>query len=177
MVTTAPPVISNITTPVTRETLTVANLTMLQCLCSSSQVAAELSVLYQTTVLVVSCATNTSTTECTNYVCPCTGNRRRLLQIDVTKYTLVYKRVLNQVKTSEITRAIQTVIPTAAVTATKSEQLGVTTLDWKSVTAPDITGGVVAGVFVVIVGISVFLWKRVKPPPPGKVIQETIKGR
>jgi uncharacterized membrane protein len=68
------------------------------------------------------------------------------------------------------------VIPTAAVTATQSEQLGVTTLDWKSVTAPDMTGGVVAGVFVVIVGISVFLWKRrsTPKPPPEKVIQQTI---
>ena len=106
MTATTSPVIHNMTTPVTRETLTVAYLTMSQCLCSSSQVAAELSVLYQTTVLVVSCATDTATTECTNYVCPCTGSRRRLLQIDVTKYTLVYKRVLDQVKPAAKTQTV-----------------------------------------------------------------------
>ena len=176
------PTAEPLTIPVTRETLTVANLTISQCLCSSAQVAAQLSVLYQTTVLVVSCATDTSTTECTNYVCPCTGSRRRLLQIDVTKYTLVYKRVLDQVKPAAITKAIQTVIPTAAVTATQSEQLGATTLDWESVMTPDMTGGAVAG-FLVLVAIAVIgtmVWKRVtapKPPPPGKVIRETIKRR
>ena len=94
----------------------------------------------------------------------------------------MYKRVLYQVKTSEITKAIQTVIPTAAVTAMQSEKLGATTLDWNSVMTPDITGWAVAGVLVLvtIAIIGTMVWKRVtapKPPKPDRVIQETIKGR
>ena len=154
-------------TPVTRETLTVANLTISQCLCSSSQVAAQLSVLYQTTVLVVSCATDASTVECTNYVCPCTGNRRRLLQLDVTKYIVAFKRSVEKpaIASSAITKAIQTVIPTAVVTETASEILSTTTLTWTSVTSTrgDPTGPIAVGFFFVLAVCAGYAWSRTRP--------------
>jgi len=141
-------------------------------------VAAELSILYQTKVYVVACATDTSTVECTDFVCPC--SLRRLLQVGVIKYTLAYKRVLEQAKPVAITRVIQTVIPTAVVTATQLELLDATTLNWASVISPGISGGgVVACLFVFMcVGIGIFLaTRKVKSSQPvdGRVIPQTIE--
>ena len=164
--TVAPTTTPIVAMPVTRETLTVANLTISQCLCSSAQVAAQLSKLYGTTVLVVSCATDTVTTECTDYVCPCTGNRRRLLQVDVTMYTVAFKRSVEKptIAASAITKAIQAVIPTAVVTATASEVLDTTSLAWTSVkeTASDSTGLVILGFALVLAASIGFAWSRTK---------------
>jgi len=100
-------------------------------------------------------------------VCPCTGNRRRLLQLDVTKYTVAFKRSVEKpdIAPSAITKAIQTVIPTAVVTETASEILSTTTLTWTSVTSTpgDPTGLVVVAFFFVLAVCAGYAWSRTRP--------------
>ena len=171
---------------VTRETLSISNITLPQCLCSSVQVAAELSTLYKTPVYVVACETADTQTICENFKCPCSA-ARRLLQADTTNYQLVYQTATVQNLTSQqLTPYIQKVLPMAVVQERAVSVIAGTSIAWDTVffttkqaateTSTDYTVLVVViAVAVVGAGIGIYFYERNMPPVlPQRIISIKI---
>jgi hypothetical protein len=172
---------------VTQETLSISNLTLVQCLCLSVQVAAAMSTLYKTPVYVVACETADTRTVCENFKCPCSAPSRRLLQIDTTNYQFLYQTTVVQNFTSQqLTAYIQTFLPMAVVRARDVRAIAATSIAWDTVffttkqaateTSTDYTViGVVLAVAVVGAGIGIYFYERNMPPVlPQRIISIKI---
>jgi hypothetical protein len=133
-----------------RESLTIANLTLQACACSSGALTDSLGALYDTPVLPIACTSGGSTIACENFTCPCTASRR-LLAVDIAQLLVVYQAARRDVSIESATKAIRSIIPNALVQEKTVDTLETNALVWTADLA-NRSGSLVA----IVVGVVVF---------------------
>ena len=167
--------------PVIRETLTVENMTIAQCTCSSSKVASEFSAEYGTVVYVLSCENGLVLVECVNFTCPCTSARRLLLDSTTTQYKFVHQNAIYAPNITQLLAAIRRAIPNAHVQSRSTETLDVTSIVWSSALATWMPASdsppslalplaIVAVALAVLAGIVIYFNRQTAPPPRNVIL-------